>query len=802
MGSVGKQTPIVGSSESVAVDILQPSGDGKPSRPRWAIAVFCLLLCLLPLTIMAAITAIISNVNDVRDWLPKHYKETGQYEWFRERFGSEEFVIVSWPGCTLEDARLKQLSSILAERSRSEESLGNSPLFTEIMTGRELVDDLTGVGAGLSLNQALNRLQGTIIGPDLQQTCVIVTLSENSPTHLRYVLSEIRKATVESGVPDEDVHLGGPVVVNDAIDKASSQSLVRLAGMAAFVGLVIAWLSFREVRLTIIVFIISGYSALLSLALVPLCGMPLNAILITMVPLVYVAAMSGAIHLSNYYLENREHADTNEAIRLAIRQAKLPLSLAASTTAVGLVSLWYSDLAPIRMFGLFSAVGVLLSLAMQLIGLPALLCMWPNKKSVPKTTPAISEKVPATSAWGWQWFAQLIAKRHSWFVALYVILAISGLAGLARIETSIQIMRLFANDAPIISNYDWLERNLCAMIPLEVVIRFDEPSQSEDKNRPATNQEPNADKGVDNASYQRLELIREIHDSIAQIDGVSGCLSGATFARPVRQAPPSMRRVLENVRLKQTRARLVEAGYLSITPEDESWRISLRVSAGEDLDYGEFQQFIRKQVEPILERERAKSGQELSAVYTGAVPIIYKARRSLLNGLTLGFGTDVFLVMVAGIVLMKNWSSGLLLGLTCVFPMTMVFGLMGWCNWVVDIGTVMAPCVALGVTVDDSIHFLLWFRRGTKQGLDRSQAILLAYETCGRAMLQSWGVIGLGLAVFALSSFVPTFRFGILTLSLLTASLVSNLIFLPAFLAGPLGTFIAGRAGSKSTASE
>jgi len=716
MGSVGKQTPIVGSSESVAVDILQPSGDGKPSRPRWAIAVFCLLLCLLPLTIMAAITAIISNVNDVRDWLPKHYKETGQYEWFRERFGSEEFVIVSWPGCTLEDARLKQLSSILAERSRSEESLGNPPLFTEIMTGRELVDDLTGVGAGLSLNQALNRLQGTIIGPDLQQTCVVVTLSENSPTHLRYVLSEIRKATVESGVPDEDVHLGGPVVVNDAIDKASSQSLVRLAGMAAFVGLVIAWLSFREVRLTIIVFI--------------------------------------------------------------------------------------SDLAPIRMFGLFSAVGVLLSLAMQLIGLPALLCMWPNKKSFPKTTPAISEKVPATSAWGWQWFAQLIAKRHFWFVALYVILAISGLAGLARIETSIQIMRLFANDAPIISNYDWLERNLCAMIPLEVVIRFDEPSQSEDKNRPATNQEPNADKGVDNASYQRLELIREIHDSIAQIDGVSGCLSGATFARPVRQAPPSIRRVLENVRLKQTRARLVEAGYLSITPEDESWRISLRVSAGEDLDYGEFQQFIRKQVEPILERERAESGQELSAVYTGAVPIIYKARRSLLNGLTLGFGTDVFLVMVAGIVLMKNWSSGLLLGLTCVFPMTMVFGLMGWCNWVVDIGTVMAPCVALGVTVDDSIHFLLWFRRGTKTGLDRSQAILLAYETCGRAMLQSWGVIGLGLAVFALSSFVPTFRFGILTLSLLTASLVSNLIFLPAFLAGPLGTFIAGRAGSKSTASK
>ncbi|MFN7334039.1 MAG: hypothetical protein ACK5TC_03170, partial [bacterium] len=82
------------------------------------------MVCLLPLTILAARIAIRSNVNDVRDWLPAHYSETVQYEWFRTRFGSEEFVIVSWPGCTLEDARLKQLSSILAERSRSEESLG------------------------------------------------------------------------------------------------------------------------------------------------------------------------------------------------------------------------------------------------------------------------------------------------------------------------------------------------------------------------------------------------------------------------------------------------------------------------------------------------------------------------------------------------------------------------------------------------------------------------------------------------------------------------------------------------------
>jgi predicted RND superfamily exporter protein len=129
--------------------------------------------------------------------------------------------------------------------------------------------------------------------------------------------------------------------------------------------------------------------------------------------------------------------------------------------------------------------------------------------------------------------------------------------------------------------------------------------------------------------------------------------------------------------------------------------------------------------------------------------------------------------------------------LTSIFPITIVFGLMGWCGWVVDIGSVMAPCVALGVTIDDAIHFLLWYRRGISHGLSQPQAVSVAYAGCGRAMVQSWGVIGLGLSVFALSEFVPTFRFGALTIALLTASLACNLVFLPAMLAGPLGRWLA-----------
>jgi len=116
------------------------------------------------------------------------------------------------------------------------------------------------------------------------------------------------------------------------------------------------------------------------------------------------------------------------------------------------------------------------------------------------------------------------------------------------------------------------------------------------------------------------------------------------------------------------------------------------------------------------------------------------------------------------------------------------------------VGTIMTPTVALGVSVDDVVHFLIWYRRGLAEGKNRKESVMLAYEGCARAMYQSWAVLGLGLFVFALSSFVPTQRFGALMFTLLTAALVGNLIMLPCVLASPLAYFFGRRLVRKAHA--
>lgn len=736
---------------------------------RTACVVVLLALLLTPFVAWGVRAAIRSNANDVRDWLPAHYPETEQYRWFRRHFGNEDFVVVSWPGGELDDPRLDQFVARLREQSAARLAAGEPALIERVTTGPELVAQLTAEPINLDRDEAITRLRGTLVGPDGKQSAAVVTLAEAARLRLRSTLHEIKSLAISLGLPEPAVHLGGPPVVNAAIDQSSTQSLVRLAGLAAVIGLVVAWGCFRTLRLTVIVFLVATLSAAASLAVVPVFGVPMNAILVTMVPLVYVAAMSGAIHLTNYYLDEIHAGRASQAVGGALRHAALPLGLATGTTAVGLLSLEYSDLLPIRLFGLFSALGIALGLALQFVLLPALLVLWPAGRGV--ATDFQSAEVPPLPPLLERWARRVIRNQAAISSLLLVALAI-GAWGLTRMETSIQIMRLFSPDTQIIASYGWLEEKLGPLVPMEVVLTF--PQEDE------------------RTLAERLQLVRQVQTEIGSLAEVGGSLSAATFAPNLEVVRgKSLRSIVIRKRQEKARPKLLQSGYLAHENGAEHWRISVRVNAVSDLDYGAFKRQLESKVDPLLQTYNQEGGGRLAAIYTGAVPIIYKARRSLLDGLILGFGTDVALIFVAIVCATRSLASGVLLLLASVFPMTLIFGLMGLTGIVVDIGSVMTPCVALGVTVDDVIHFVLWYRRGVQRGLSNTDSVLLAYQGCGRAMVQSWGVIGLGLAAFTLSTFIPTFRFGALMIALLTAGLVGNLVFLPALLSGPLGRLIA-----------
>src|SRR5439155_13376236 len=135
----------------------------------------------------------------------------------------------------------------------------------------------------------------------------------------------------------------------------------------------------------------------------------------------------------------------------------------------------------------------------------------------------------------------------------------------------------------------------------------------------------------------------------------------------------------------------------------------------------------------------------------------------------------------------RSFSAGTVAMLPNVLPIVMVFGGMGWLGVDVDVGSMMTASIALGVAVDDTIHYLNWFREELDVLGDRKKAILAAYKHCATPTLQAALISGLGLSIFALSTFTPTQRFGMLMLVILWLGAVAELIYFPALLAGPLG---------------
>ncbi len=858
-----------------------------------------------------------------------------------------------------------------------------------------------------------------------RQTCVFVTLTPFGKEHLaraigRGVLGAPRGRLLiladQSGVaaapppsmapppfdhPENQVsdpsgrsmlRIGGPPVDNVAIDEEGTITLIRLVGYSGLVGIALSYLCFRSVKLTIMIFMVGLTSAVLGLAITYWMGGHVDAILMTMPSMVYISGLSGAIHIVNYCRDEAKERGPEGAIMRAVKHAFAPAFLCSFTTALGLWSLCASNLVPIRNFGLYTGIAVMTMLLILFTYMPAALTVFPPNFLTRSTNP--SRKVGAKLTSGHaeasamtesNWVSELWAAIGRWITGHHAFVSIScfviflvSFAGLFRINTTVQLLQLFDRESRIITDYGYLEKNFGKLVPMEVVVRV--PPEMMAENADARSSEQNDDL-VKHAHpltvLGRVEAVDRIDKVARRALGEGGTgvigktMSAVTFLPPMPEASSGynvVRSRFQNA-LKESLPRLKETDCFRVEkggPRNgsELWRISLRVGALSNVDYGQFVGDLRLAVTPVLDAYRARGmildalkvktgdadkaaksasthiprilvighrepktldtetlldkptsetvadakslirtntiyaatlaellgservkrpiwidlesadakvrpGDEkwnqliaavdcivlidsqagldvaaleanakqfvdvrrskmpiaeptldgivpidanagpLEAVYTGIVPVVYKAQRTLLVSLvestimaSVSIAAVMAFLMIPGylpfalfqpVPLYCGTMAGIVAMLPNMFPIVIVFGVMGHANILVDIGTMMTASVALGIAVDDTIHFLSWFRQYIDAGMSRVEAVIETYRRVGPAMMQTAFVGGLGMFVFALSTFTPTQRFGTLMLVLLLTALLGDLILLPALLAGPLGRWFRPR---------
>lgn len=687
------------------------------------------------------------------DKLLSEYERAAQEETPRFELALHEHDLqLSWPGMSA-DVELQQTVMQMAKNLRSF-ATADEP------QGRRLVADcFSAVGTPMAM---------------------VVTLSEAGAADKNRSISAIRRAAIESLIPDDGLIVGGRVVAaaelnngviraawNPAGERVWEKSVIGLSGL---VGILFALISLRSIRLGLLVVGISYYAALLGLTMIPLTGGSMNMVLIVMPTLLMVLALSGAIHVANYW-KHAAWENPRTAVAEATRMASQPCLMAAFTTSLGLISLMNSDLVPVREFGFYASIGCLISVVMVLYGLPSLLQMIPLRRVAPE------EIRPQR----WLRYGEILERRWRVIGVCSVLAALVCTCGLSRFDVETKVIRYFPESSRVVKDYQTIEDNLAGISPIEILVRFNQQSQS------------------DLRFLERLELIRRIEAKLQNHPEVTGSLSLATFM-PERESPAAdastREKIFFNRRSNETEKRIKHEfahesrDFLVTTPATERgsvelWRINAQAKVLSDADYNDLTEELSQ---AVAEFTRYHAG--VDHVVTGTVPLFLRTQKAVLESLIwsslLAFG----LIATVMIWVLKDPLAGLFSMIPNVLPVLSVFGLVSWFGQKIDIGTMVTASVAMGIAVDGTLHLLTWFRNGLERGLPRQESVRQALLHCGPAMWQTSAAVGLGLLILFPAELLLISRFGWLMALLIGGAFIGDMVLLPCLLIGPLGALI------------
>ena len=678
-----------------------------------------------------------SNMEDVFQWLPDRSPERTIYARFTENFGYDDFLVVSWEGCSVGDALCDDVADAIVDRDQH-------GLIESAISGRQLIAQL-GDQTNLSPETIKRRFEGIYFGPDRLQTCIVVGLSKDGMNRRRDAVAHVQSACSDVAGDNSRIIVAGYPYVGAYSDELIRRSISRLVIPSCFLSTLVAWFCLKSLRLTLVALVASGLAALLSVAAITLTGGKWGGLSTAIPTLAYILTISGTLHLINYAKTcPREHL-AMEILRIGYR----PCLISALTTAAGMLSLCRSQFPAVRQFGLYTACGVLLALASQLILVP----------------PALQYFNLAGRKLGSAWQDRLLEFDLRHHKRLLIAFALGGCAltvGLTQLDVDLEVERIFRPDAPVLRDIAWFEESLGPTEQTELVLTFDDTNTA--------------------TFHQRVEIVHAIKTAVNKISIVGSTLALTdSFPRSSQRRGfrATVARVAHRSALRRARQRLAKTSYLSSLDDKETWRISLRVPFGQRVDFKRLSSDAVMCAQTIS--NRLPPDQRPEIWYTGGAHIYHVSQTRVVGDLFRNFALAFALICPLMVLAVRSFRLGILAMIPNIFPTAMVFGALGLIGYPLDIGMTMTACVALGIAVDDTTHFLVRFRDGQRLGSSLT-SLQFAFRQCSTAMTQTTLIAGVGLAVLLLGPLLAMSRFAATLIALLFVALLCDLVLLPALL--------------------
>ena len=359
----------------------------------WAVLITTAILAI----VCGALAIDVEQDDDVLAFLPETNPDIQAFRRINERFGSTDIGLV---GIATQDpfdreflSQLQALTLQLRDTPGLDSALSltnvtdfvKDPVGGGIVTGdliRDLPETEADKAALRELVMSRDHIVGTFISEDADAVLLYAFAAPGQPP--REIADRVREA-VDAHFPDAEKYWGGGPFISTWIYETTQADMARLTPWAISAIVLIMLLAFRDALGTLLGLIATGVGIAVSRALMAVLDVSFNIVLSSMPIILFAIGSAYAIHiLSRYDHHAREVGETPEAVVHTLVNTGPTVVTAGLTTVAGLLSFMMMDIEPMQTFGIFTAIGLSVTLVASLTFVPAVISLWPRpvRKSV------------------------------------------------------------------------------------------------------------------------------------------------------------------------------------------------------------------------------------------------------------------------------------------------------------------------------------------------------------------------------------------------------------------------------------
>ncbi len=636
-----------------------------------------------------------------------------------------------------------------------EDDLIVEPLVTD---GADLLDsDLERI-KNVALHEPL--LVKRLISPSGEVTGINITIQvpgKDTVTEIPTVVAFVRDMAEQyrETYPHLDIHLTGTVMMNNAFPEASKNDMRKLMPIMFVVVFAALWILTRSLSGIFTTLLVVAFSIITGMGLAGHLGIQLTPPLGSAPSIILTLAVANCVHilvsLMHYMNGGMEKHD---ALVESLRVNFSPIAITSVTTAIGFLSMNFSDAPPFRDLGNVVAMGMIGAWLFSCIFLPALISMLPirphaNQETVSKLMGKLGEFV--------------IQNKKILFWGNLVVMVILA-AAVTRNELNDQFVEYFDESIEFRRATDFVTDNLTGIYTIDYSLEL---GGSNSINEPAM-----LAKVEDFANWYR-EQPEVIHVNVVTdiIKRLNMNLHGDD--RSWYKVPEQRDLTAQYFLLYEMSLPFGLDLNNQINVDKSATRMTVTV---ENLTTNELLDLEDRGQNWLKDNAPASMHVEGSSPAIMFAHITSRNIKSMLTGNVIAIVLISFLLIFA----FRSFKYGVMSLVPNLMPAVMGFGVWGLLVGEVGVSLSVVVAMTLGIVVDDTVHFMSKYLRARReQGLGAEDAIRSAFSSVGVALIMTSIVLMAGFLVLALSSFKMNAGMGLLTAITIGLALFIDFMFLP-----------------------